>query len=43
MKVGGNMSFHQTDFGRTPLSIFGGALRVQDRLDLRFDIVAQTH
>ena len=38
--VSGRMAFNQTDFGVTPLSVLGGALQVQDRLDLRFRIVA---
>ena len=39
--VAGRMSFNQSDFGITPLSILGGAIRVQDKLDLRFHILAQ--
>lgn len=39
--VDGKMSFNQTDFGITPLSVLGGAIQVQDKLDLRFHIVAQ--
>jgi len=35
------MSLNQTDFGITPLSVLGGAIQVQDKLDLRFHIVAQ--
>jgi hypothetical protein len=41
--VDGRMSFNQTDFGITPLSVLGGALQVQDRLDLRFHILAQNN
>jgi polyisoprenoid-binding protein YceI len=40
ISVGGVMHFNQSDFGITPYSILNGALSVQDRLDLRFDIVA---
>jgi len=40
ISVAGNMSFKQSDFGITPLSVFGGALQVQDKLDLRFRILA---
>lgn len=40
MTVSGSMHFNQTDFGITPYSILNGALSVQDRLDLRFSIVA---
>lgn len=39
--VSGKMSFNQTDFGITPISILGGVLQVQDKLDLRFHILAQ--
>lgn len=39
--VDGKMSFNQSDFGITPLSVLGGAIQVQDKLDLRFHIVAQ--
>lgn len=41
--VEGKMSFNQTDFGITPLSVLGGALQVQDKLDLRFHIFAQSN
>ena len=41
ISVAGRMSFKQSDFGITPLSVLGGALRVQDQLDLRFHILAQ--
>ena len=36
----GRMAFRQSDFGLTPLSILGGALQVQDGMELRFRIVA---
>ena len=38
--VSGRMAFNQTDFGIVPFSVLGGALQVQDRLDLRFRILA---
>jgi polyisoprenoid-binding protein YceI len=38
--VSGRMHFNQSDFGIVPFSILNGALQVQDRLDLRFHIVA---
>jgi YceI-like domain. len=41
--VDGKMSFNQTDFGITPLSVLGGAIQVQDKLDLRFHILAQSN
>lgn len=37
----GQMSFNQTDFGLVPYAVLGGALQVQDRLDLRFRILAE--
>ena len=41
ISVGGKMSLKQTDFGIVPLSVLGGALQVQDELEVRFQIVAQ--
>lgn len=38
--VSGKMHFNQSDFGIVPFSILNGAIQVQDRLDLRFRIVA---
>lgn len=40
VEVSGHLTFNQTDFGITPFSILGGAIRVHDRLDLSFRIVA---
>lgn len=37
----GRLALNQTDFGITPFSILGGAVAVQDRLDLQFTIRAQ--
>jgi hypothetical protein len=42
MMVSGTMHFNQSDFGIVPYSVLNGALRVQDRLDLRFRIDAHT-
>ena len=36
----GEMTFRQTDFGITPLSVLNGALQVEDELTLRFRIVS---
>jgi polyisoprenoid-binding protein YceI len=36
----GTLTLRQSDFGIAPLSIFRGALTVQDALELRFEIVA---
>lgn len=38
--ISGELSFKQTDFGIVPFSILGGAIHVQDNLDLRFLISA---
>jgi polyisoprenoid-binding protein YceI len=38
--VSGRLDFKQSDFGIIPFSILGGAVQVQDRLDLRFRIQA---
>ena len=39
--VSGRFSLNQSDFGITPFSILGGAIQVQDRVDLRFRIHAR--
>lgn len=41
MTASGQVQLLQTDFGITPMSVFGGALSVQDALDVRFSIVAR--
>ena len=41
VSVTGRLSFDQTDFGITPYSLLGGAIAVQNRVDLRFRIVAR--
>jgi hypothetical protein len=38
--VRGDVSFTQTEFGMVPYSVLGGAIQVQDRLDLHFQIEA---
>ena len=40
MTVSGEMTIAQSDFGITPFAVFGGALQVQDKLALRYRIVA---
>lgn len=40
VKISGQLMFNQTDFGIVPFSILGGALQVQNPLDLRFRIFA---
>jgi hypothetical protein len=41
LTVMGRMSLQQSNFGIVPLSILGGALVVQDRVDVRFQIHAR--
>ena len=41
LTVMGRMSLEQSSFGIVPLSILGGALVVQDRVDVRFQIHAR--
>jgi polyisoprenoid-binding protein YceI len=36
----GELQLRQTDFGITPMSVMGGAMVVQDTMELRFKIVA---
>lgn len=43
IKISGQMTLNQTDFGITPFSILGGAMQVQDKLDLHFRIFATSH
>ena len=43
LEINGRLSFKQSDFGITPFSILGGAMQVQDKLDLRFKIIAAEH
>ena len=38
IEVSGSFSINQTDFGIEPFSVLGGALSVQDRVDLSFAI-----
>ena len=38
--VSGSFAINQTDFGIEPFSVLGGALAVQDRIDLSFAIRA---
>jgi hypothetical protein len=40
VRVDGGLSLRQTDFGIKPLSVLGGAVQVQDLVDLRFRIRA---
>ncbi len=40
LSVRGDLAIRQSDFGITPFSILGGAIRVDDRLQLRFDLRA---
>jgi len=40
LEVDGEMPLKQTDIGLTPFSLFGGALKVEDDMKVRFHIVA---
>ncbi|HEV7815658.1 MAG TPA: YceI family protein [Janthinobacterium sp.] len=40
MSVSGAVSLKQSDFGIVPFSVMAGALAVEDRMDLRFTLVA---
>ncbi|MES2741239.1 MAG: YceI family protein [Pseudomonadota bacterium] len=41
MTVSGAVSVKQTDFGLVPFSVLGGAIAVEDQIDLQFSIVAR--
>lgn len=41
LRARGRFALRQTDHGISPFSIFGGALEVQDRLDIEFDLQAR--
>lgn len=41
LQVSGMLAFDQSSFGITPFSILGGAIQVQDRVELRFDVQAR--
>jgi hypothetical protein len=38
MRVSGELELDQSEFGIVPFSVLGGAIQVQDRLSLRFDL-----
>jgi polyisoprenoid-binding protein YceI len=40
LSIRGGFSLRQSDFGITPYSVMGGALRVEDRIDLQFSLQA---
>ncbi|WGG48408.1 YceI family protein [Rugamonas sp. DEMB1] len=40
LRASGTARFKQSDFGIVPYSLMGGALAVQDQLELRFELVA---
>jgi hypothetical protein len=41
LRARGTLAVRQTDFGITPFSVFGGALEVQDKLDIEFELYAR--
>jgi polyisoprenoid-binding protein YceI len=42
VRASGEMELRQSDFGIKPLAVLGGALRVEDVLLVRFDLLAQS-
>jgi polyisoprenoid-binding protein YceI len=40
LRVSGAFELWQSGFGIEPFSVLGGALRVEDRIDLRFELDA---
>jgi polyisoprenoid-binding protein YceI len=41
IRVKGTLTLNQTDFGLTPFSVMGGAMAVQDQMELRFALTAK--
>ncbi|NGZ87360.1 YceI family protein [Duganella aceris] len=41
INIRGTFTLKQTDFGLTPFSVMGGAMAVQDQMELRFDLTAR--
>lgn len=41
LAASGSLTLLQSDFGITPMSVMGGAMTVQDRMELQFSIVAR--
>jgi polyisoprenoid-binding protein YceI len=41
LRVEGELALKQTDLGLTPFSLFGGALKVEDEIKVRFRVVAR--
>lgn len=41
LTVSGTVDLKQTDFGLVPFSVMGGAMAVEDRMELRFTVVAK--
>jgi hypothetical protein len=41
LRASGELALRQSDFGIAPFSVFGGALRVEDQVDVRFDLYAR--
>jgi polyisoprenoid-binding protein YceI len=39
----GSVKLKQSDFGITPISLFGGSVKVKDEVEIEFDIVLQTN
>ena len=41
MTVSGTLELNQSDFGLVPFSVMGGAMAVQDKMELRFSLLAK--
>lgn len=40
LRISGQFGLHQSEFGIAPFSVLGGALQVDDRVDIRFELYA---
>jgi len=40
LRISGQFGLHQSEYGIAPYSVLGGALQVQDRIDIRFELYA---
>jgi len=40
LRISGHFGLHQSEFGIAPFSVLGGALQVDDRVDIRFELYA---
>ncbi|KPK70936.1 MAG: hypothetical protein AMJ84_07185 [Acidithiobacillales bacterium SM23_46] len=40
LRISGQFGLHQSEYGIAPFSVLGGALQVEDRVDIRFELYA---